>query len=335
MVLISVLALLAGCSGGGDSDSGNGECTNTVAITNPTEENINNAYYRTTVEATFDEKDDSAKIEIDGVSGTQDWRDDNTLVFTPDSPFAPSTTYNGTVTYACGTPTFTFKTSEVGSQVDAASLVGRTYNLDLSSGRFVEPEGIGAILSGYLTVPILIGVVSADTEIEMIGAVGVEGSNPPAQDICAPTMDFPEATFTDNPYFQIGPANTIINVSDYSIEIQDLFVAGAFAPNGDYIAGAVLKGSVDTRPLATIMNEECVEGGPDYPACLDEICNLAAGIGVACEPCGDGQNYCLSIHVDSILAAEVDTTLQEIVDECVEHPEQCPEDCATDTGGGT
>jgi hypothetical protein len=306
IVSASMLALLV--TGGCGKDGGDTEDTDVVTCTNSftafPAANATNVYYRSTIEAKFQTIDDAATITVDGVTGTSEWRG-NTLVFTPGSALDPNTAYTAHVSFACSSDaSWTFTTGEVGSAV-TTDLTGKTYALDLASGRFVHPEGVGDLLQQYLTADVLIGVQSVDgTDLQMIGAIGKTDADPPEQDVCAETIPFPVADFSDNPFFQVGPATTTINVQGYSITIDDLLISGAFAPDGTYITGAVLSGKIDTRPLVPLLDEN----GED-----DAICQLAASIGVTCEACADGTgDFCLSLYVDSINAAGISGSLEEL-----------------------
>lgn len=279
------------------------------------------AYYRTTIEAKFKEidefdlEDGSATLTVTQgsteIAGEYAWNvEGERLIFTPSSPLAPATTYTVTAHYSCGDPTWSFTTSEVGASVDALSLEGRSYILDLSSGRFVEPEGIGAILGDQLEQDILIGVDGVDLEAEkiaMVGALGytAAGSSVVLQDACEEAIDFSAqetgpADFSGNPYFSVGPQDTTLDVAGYSIDVQDLHISGAFSPTGDYISGATLGGSIDTMPLASLTNEDC--SIPDKVECDENaICALAVGIGVECEFCpgaNEDLDYCGHVQDD-------------------------------------
>lgn len=342
VVPASVLALIltAGCTKDGDTDETDPPCNNSA--TPFPAAGATNVYYRGTVEAKFQVADQNATLTVEGVEGTTAWRN-NTLVFTPTTPLAANTTYNVSLTFECGTSTWSFTTGEVGAATDAAGLEGRAYVLNLASGRFVEPEGVGDILQSYLETDVLMGVESAQNgKIQMIGAIGLDGANPPAQDTCNPTIPFPEADFAGNPYFQAGPATTTIVVEDYEITIDDLLIAGSFAPDGSYIAGAVLSGVIDTRPLAPLLDDTCTADGEDADGdgvadCQAAICDLAVTIGVSCEPCTDAKNYCLSLYVDSINAEGLTESLVNLPtqeDACLREECAAEEDCLPDTDGG-
>lgn len=302
---IAACAALFACKGGDDgptdTDTDVGDCTFTIDSTMPTD-GQNNVYYRTSIEFDFSAPDTSATVTVEAggspVAGASTWVND-VLIFTPNAPLSPSTTYNWSLSYCDGarTPTGSFTTGVVGSPVPENDLPGTTYVLDLASGRFVEPPGVGALLQSQLNVDILVGVLNVGAgNIQMVGAIG-EG-NPPAQDVCTPTIDFPTADFAENPYFEVGPQTTTLSVQGVAITIDDLFVSGAFSPSGDAVTGAVLAGSIDTRPLVPLV--DATPGAPE-----DTVCTLVQTFGVACQPCTGGGNFCLSLLVDSIAATEV------------------------------
>lgn len=175
-------------------------------------------------------------------------------------------------------------------------LVGRTYVVDLSSANIVSPPRVGALLAAYLTQPILLGVESStETELEMIGALGIEDVSPPEQDFCLATIDFPTADFTGNPDFAIGPTDISLAVAGSSIDVAGLEVSGTFAADGTYFDDGVVAGSVDTRPLDSLV------GGSE-----GAICSLVATFGASCEPCSDGEEFCLSLRAEDVYAAEVE-----------------------------
>lgn len=320
--LVALAGFAAACNGD-DCDTATETCDTDTTCENAIDEVFPAAgetgvYYRTAIEVTLDEEEADASITLSDangdVAGTSSVSGD-VITFTPDAALAPNTEYTITVNYSCGAPQTSFTTSEVGAAAETTDIEGNVYSLDLASGRFVEPAGIGAILGDFLDQQVLIGVQSASsTEIQMIGALG-EGE-PPAQGTCDPTIDFPVADFAGNPFFQIGPETTTLAVAGYTVTIDDLEISGAFAPDASYIAGAVLAGTIDTRPLVPLLDadSDCSEGytactgSEDDPAdCCDEnaICATAVQIGVACETCADGEDFCLSLYVDSMTAAQV------------------------------
>lgn len=315
--IVGALALVA-CNKDKEGESGEtGEevsCEVQITETDPAG-GSSDFYYRGTIQVAFtaDGSDgtvtltDSAGAEV---SGSTSWSDDGTvLYFTPSSPLSPSTDYTLSISYCGGEPSVSFRTSEVGAETDSNSLVGKAYSIDLGSANFIEPEGIGTILGELLTQNILVGVTAADdTSIQMIGAISGEGTE--AQDLCTPSIPFPEADFSENPFFEIGPEDTTITVAGYSATIGDLQISGAFGPDLDYFSGGVLGGVIDTTTLDDIpdLAELASCDGTD-DACL---CNFIGGTGLAtCSECPDGSGpYCLTLLADHIVANEIDGSLE-------------------------
>lgn len=318
------LGLLAGglvltACNGDDDETDVVECTNTIVEHFPMNA-ASDAYYRTTIEVVVAKVEEDAQIAVEGVTGSQSWLG-NRLIFTPDAPLSPDTTYNWTFDYSCAVVDFSFTTNAIGTPTGLTDeLVGKSFALDLGNARFVKPEGVGALLGQYLTTDILIGVESLDgTDLYMMGAIGLEGAEPPAQDTCSPSIAFPNAATYEDPYFSVGPADTAITVEDITVNLQSLFISGSFTPQADAIVGSVLQGAADTRDFQDLIEE-------------GDICELAGAIGVSCEPCNDGEVKCLSLVVDSISAPTVPGALEAIDDPCTRPECSDDPDCATEEG---
>jgi hypothetical protein len=340
LLVLACTGLLA-CNGEETDTDTDVTCENYIMETYP-EDGETAAFYRTTVEVKFDDFEDGATFTVTdaggtAVTGTQTWVGDR-LILEPDAPLTPQTTYTTSIDYSCGTPSVSWTTSEVGGALGTpASLDGRSYLLDLSSGRFVEPEGVGEFLGDYLDQIVLVGVQTATaTEIQMLGALGYEntGDSKIYQEPCIPSIDFPLADFDNNPFFTAGPQDTSLSVAGFEVDIQQLMVSGAFGPDGSYISGATLGGKIDTRPIVPLVFAECdeplLEDGnpnPNYPCDDNAICAFAASLFIECEACAEnpssthcgcdvdldennecpgtvGTACCLSLLVDSIQAAE-------------------------------
>ena len=309
--ILASLGLIA-CSGdkggsGTDDTSGTTTCTVTIDETIPFADQTD-FFYRSPLEIHFSDVDETADASLADsggadVSGSTSWSDDGTVMyFTPSSALSPSADYTLSVDYCGGNPSVAFRTSGLGAEADTSTLVGTAFRIDLGAARFVEPEGVGSVLGSLLEQNILVGVTAADdSELVMIGAISVGQTD--EQDMCNPTIEFPTASFSDNPYFQIGPKDTTISVSDISVEIQDLEVSGAFAADSSYFGGGVLGGTIDTRPLVDLVadGEEVGEG---------YICDLVSELGYAeCVACPSGGDFCLTLRVDQIVAEAIDDSL--------------------------
>lgn len=330
--MLSALALI-GCKGDDKTgETGEGEeetCEVQISETVPTGGD-SDFYYRGTIEVYFTATDSDGEVMLmdsagTEVSGSTSWSDDGTvLYFTPDSALAPSTDYTLMISYCGGNPEVTFRTSEVGGSVEEDTLVGKAYSIDLGSARFIEPEGIGSVLGELLTQNILVGVTAVGGgTIQMVGAISAEGTT--TQDTCTPSIPFPEADFSQNPYFEIGPEDTTISVAGYTATIGDLQISGAFGPDLSYFSGGTLGGVVDTTTLDDIPDLAELAGcDGTSDSCL---CDFIAGTGFAtCSECPDGSGpYCLTLLADQIVATEIDGTVIEVSEEDIAANPECAE----------
>ncbi len=297
--LLSLFALTA-CSGGDDTTDTADTDTNSEACDVEIDETIPasgafDAYYRGNIEFILSDPDPTATIVTD-IPGTLSVLDDGErIVWQLSAPLAPSTSYTATLKYCGGEAPLSFTTSALGTPIeDGVELVGKSFAIDLSTARIVEPAGIGDVLGSYLTQSIIVGVTDvSDTQIQMVGALGKEGSNPPAQDFCDPTIPFPAADFSQAPFFSIGPEDTELRVAGFDITIGQLVIEGTLSPDASSFEGGVLSGTIDTRPLAPLLDDSGNEGA---------ICDLAVNFGASCEACpADGEPFCLTLVADQLV----------------------------------
>ncbi len=309
---------------GGDDGPNNNECTVTFQNENPAD-GTTDWYYMSALEVALSEADSTAVIDVaDGsgaaVAGSTSFSEDGLVAyFTPDAPFAPSTQYTLTIT-TCGGEgggSIGFATSELGTPLQC-DITGKSFRVDLASARFLKPVGVADLLLGSLEDDILVGVTAqVDTSLEMIGALS-NGAGA-GQDYCSPTIPFPTASF-DDPAFNVGPADTSLTVAGVTVEISQLNISGAFAPDCSYFGGGVLSGELDARVLGPVIEPLLGMSDPD------QICGALAGFGVTCDACAsDGQPYCAEVLADQITADTTGTTLS-----CVDETE-CHPSCATST----
>jgi hypothetical protein len=300
---ILATAMMVACGGNGDDDddgtdvSGDDDddnaCANSILGQFP-ENGDTDVYYRTDVRFTLAAADSAASVTVADAAGTEvsgTVSMEGTVVTWTGGPLMPDTDYSVTLSYECGDATVSWKTSGTGG--DTVDVTGKVYNLDLTSGEWVQPAGVGDLLATQLDgVQVLIMPTDVNTEITMLGALG-DGNG--QQDLCTESIPFPAAAY-DNPYFELASPLLPLDIAGFVIEVEDLELSGAFSPSGDRIQGAVLKGKVDTRPLVDLI----APGGGDTA-----VCDLVSTFGVACEACGGGGDYCLSLWVANIEAGEL------------------------------
>ncbi len=310
------LATVIGCSGDKDSgdatgdgggDGGTGACEVEIGTTFPVDGETS-AYYRTTVDfkLSAEDPDGTPSIMLAGpsgdVAGTTTVSDDGkTVTFTPSGALDSGATYTATIDFCRGQDSISFTTSSLGAPL-TASIDGKAYKVDLGGADFVQPAGVADLLLGQLENDILLGVVSSSPNLQIIGAISMDGVSD--QDMCNETIDFPAADFSDSPYFQIGPQDTTISVAGFNVDILQLAISGTFAADGSYFGGGTLAGELDARLLAPLVGDLLGTTDPD------EICGVVAGFGVSCQACSsDGAAYCLEVYVRDITATELGTPI--------------------------
>jgi len=219
---------------------------------------------------------------------------DSAFDLVPEEPLPPGTDFELVVQDCERTTTVRFSTSELGLPLydGALGLAGRTYRLDLGGARWVQPQGLSAIIAAFLSEPILLGVVYADEQrIDLLGAPSsVDGIGRVSQ-ADAPTWDFPLADFDPaRPTFSINADSIemliVQNGSDAAIPVSGFTLSGTLSSDGERLGGGTLSGTADTREFAeAFLRSE------------DAICELARdSFQLSCEPCpSDGAVFCLNL----------------------------------------
>jgi len=318
MIRLGILAaLLVACKGdkNGDTAPGTNDCDVTIDSTHPTAGSAN-FYIQDVLEFELSDDDPTATLVLKDsgggeVAGTSTV-DGDEVTFTPTAALSPSTAYTAELTY-CGDADpvpVAFTTDSLGEPLTNGpdDLVGRTYAVDLATGTFIKPAGIGSILGTALENKILIGITSATaSQLEFRGALSKsEPAGTVDQDFCAETLEnFEPADFTAAPYFEIPEGDITISVAGFEAEIKDLSIAGTFSAAGDYFGGGELSGQLDARDLVSVIAGLGLEAEN-----ADDICNLLLGFGVSCEECGEPApgEYCVTLEVIRLKAN--DTTIE-------------------------
>ncbi len=262
-----------------------------------------NVYYRDTLTLSFsgDAVAAGAVVAIRDASGADAsaaliWSEGNVqasfaLTLAPSTPY----TLHAEV---CGVTTdIPFTTSSLGEPLTGAAedLVGHTYVFRLSDSEITDPRFLDALAGTYLTVPLLITVTMADaSSIDLLGALGELRDDGTYRQLRGePTWDFPVADFSAAPYFSASAERIVIPYAGIEIPVEDFTLSGTFTSDGTELAEAIVTGLGDSRDMGALL------GQADDP---NAMCSLAAAAGVECEPCGDGEPYCLHIVAEEINA---------------------------------
>ena len=301
-----------GTDGGGDggTDGGTEDCGVGLDDSEPGDGDIGVSLGATVV-FFLDDGDPTASVTLETAAGVSvagsTWlaTDDTEAWFQPEGPLSSNTDYVATLDWCGGTDSISFTTLDPGTPVD--DLEGNTYLLDLASASWTEPEGAGDLISGFLDLELLVGVTAVTGEsIKMVGAVGDGGE----QDYCTPTIDFPSADFSENPYFQVGPTDVVFDAGGYSVGLSGFGMAGSFTDDGDAIEEGVVQAELDIRVLAPALGDAL---GTEDP---DELCLYMGFLGIDCESCsGDGEPYCAPLTVEEIDGERLADSLEEITQE--------------------
>ncbi len=169
------------------------------------------------------------------------------LSFTP-GELDRSSTYTFTVTTCSDEGSASFET--VAGPLDGEDLIGNVYEIDLNSVTWNSPDAttVSLLLSQLDDDHILVEVVSQDGGDETITLMGAFGTSS-GQDMCLDTIDFSEADFSGNPYFQAGPEDTLFAAGGYEVNVYELEVSGAFAADGGSMESVGVTGYLDIRDV--------------------------------------------------------------------------------------
>ena len=306
-------------------------CSAIARTVSPASSGQTNFFYRNDIAFSVTNGADDASIElIDGngepIEGSL-WVDNRVpegepvlVRFTPDEPLRAQTDYTATLNYCAGTPSVSFRTSELGTALEAPDqIAGQTYTMDLSAAKVVQPSGAAQVLLTLLDNDLALQVdgVDGDTlDITVAPTRTADGE----QDTCKPTLDFAmPGNFAEAPAFEVGPADVPFNVAGYTVWLYDAFSSATFASDGSFFAGGRMSGAVDARDVVVALDGRGVLPSND-PAAL---CSLLANHNLGCTPCRDGEPFCLALEVANIEGKQTDLFVEPI------DAMDCHEDCAT------
>jgi hypothetical protein len=285
-------------------------CDARVVSTLPTDGDID-VVGSATVEFHLSHPDPAAEV-ITHLDGESWWRDETTLVFSPSEPLLPETEHHLGMSFCGGEPTVSFTTNDVGLplEVPTEALVGRTYVVDLSSGRHTQGQGLMTLVASYVSPSLLMEVTNASaTSLDVTVAVGRRDAVD-QQDYCGRTSELKVSL--DDPWLHINEALWEFPAYDRTLPLWNLRVDAGLDPTGTRLSGVQLATTIDTRDLLALLD--------DTPS-VSEGCELAEFVGLTCGPCpDDGVVACVSIAGDQYDTWLVDDGL-EAVEEQNEHPE--------------
>ena len=260
------------------------------------------AYYRDSVEFYLSDADRYAKVIAD-FSGVQSFEDDGrTVVYEPDEPLSPSTDYSVALDYCFGQPSIEFATSSLGLPLsDPESLVGATFLLDPTDGRFTDEGRVGEVLAGLYGRSLLVQFIDYDEGIVDVRlAVAEQHPGNPTQDECYRTLDLSSVRFANDADFLYEEEQVEFAFYGATMSFFDVETGGTVAPDVQSLGGARFHALVEIDSLALSLGFESRE----------DICNLAEQLGQSCVECpSDSGTLCLDIAADRLKASRVDLDL--------------------------
>ena len=302
--------LLFGCIVGETDSYTNGvpTCDITVDATWPLQDAMD-FYYRDTFEFNLSAPDPDARI-IFGMPGTQTVEENGLkIVFTPQSPLTPNTDYEVALDYCYGSPTIAFSTSDLGEPIDnPASVLGRTYEVDLREARFIDNPGVADFLTSWLDRTLLFQVTDYnDGEIALRMAIAdLYG----AQDVCYRSFDIDGISIADTDLHVVFD-EILFEFYTGSLEFNDFSLLGTLSPDLEILGGAEFSGVMNISNFT-----EALSLGED-----ENICDIVSALNSVCEPCPYNEaESCVWISGDRLTAVAVDIDLEDI-EERDSHPD--------------
>ena len=289
-----------------DSDEKNSLCDISILETVPFPDSTN-AYYRSPIEVVLSDVDPTASVTVStsdtDVAGEL-IREENTIIFQPDVPLQPSTSYEISVSY-CGSEEpaqINFSTSDVGSPLNGGTTIleERSYVVDLSQGTVIEPLGIGDFLQTLLNNKFLIDVQQVNPTQAFV-RMALSKTNTTQQNHCVPTIEeFPIVELEQAPYFTLSGTNIPIVIDQYQMLLYEFSTSGTINPQATEFVEMDAYGLLDLREVFPILQDFNLNADT-----VDDFVTYLEELSVEISSCSDGQNYCMTIVMSDLKALEI------------------------------
>lgn len=289
-----------------------------------------NAYYRDPIRFRLSDIDTRANIRVVssegiGVDGTTAPRiDDPTVIeFQPDAPLEPGTQYHVQARYCNLTESLSWSfTVGPAGQPLTCDLPHTTFQMDLATARWFTPEGLGGAIPLLVESDLLVGITEEDGDLVSARvAAGAAGS----QDFCHPTSNLPPAERSGPDLFRPATSATLL-YADHVVTLHDWRVEATVLPDCSGVAGGRTRGRVDLRELAPLVSFE------DTPVTAAGLCAFLETYSTTCEPCDDGEAFCMAFDVEGVSGTALDAPLT-CVGAASCHPECAASTCDDPTAG--
>ena len=300
------LCSLAACGSDNSSDgSGSGSCTTPVTVKSSfPAANATDAYWRGPFQFELSAADTTAHVTADFAGTQSTLSSGKVVVFTPTTPLVPKSMHTMTLAFCGGTKEVKFTVSDYGTALAAGTaLQGKTYSVTISGAHYSVGAGLGSLIDPLYPTPLLVNVFKIEgTKISLRSALSKAGTNPPTQDFCSRTVDYPNGEFGASPYFVFGPTNISFTGSAGSFNVFNLKVEGTASADGSSLSGASFSGTVDAEEVAGPLGLT--------PA---QACQTVGNLGSPCGACPTGSKMtCISLLIDRLAGSAVAGAVEDI-----------------------
>ncbi len=181
-----------------------------------------------------------------------------------------------------------FEIPALGDPVDAP-LAGTTWRAPFGSMQISDPPEGGTLLDLLLDEDALLFNVdwASATSFGMVVALGVDGG----QDPCESVQALPAADFSENPLFRIDETEIVISSGETPVTMLDAEMLGVLSGDGGAWTWGALRATIDTRDFQVQLDESGLDA-----------CELLEGFGTSCVACEDGEELCMRLVVDELVA---------------------------------
>jgi len=306
-----------------DDDDDNGDPAVILAVS--PEPSTDDFFYAADLWVEFDIAPSDVSLSLAPASGgdlagaVADSSNGRHVAFDPTDDLDPDTDYTFTISWTpsdVGPVEIDFSTGEHGEAVSNPNgLIGRAYSIDLASGTFVEPPGVGSLIQSQLEGLGFLMTALPESDLpggamHVLYATGEEAGPEVWQEPCTATViltagadqligtEDDEPGQWSNPEISIGPTDLPgVSLGMFGTAgLQAVFLSSTFHPDGDDLRGGRLEATLDTRPLDTQLDPDAEEGA---------MCDLVSEtVGIDCEECGGELPgpFCLGVVVEDLVS---------------------------------
>jgi len=292
------------------------ECTARLTDSFP-EINNSDFFYRDIIRVTLSSSDDTATLalrKISGSAGDVEGRvemDTNTLTFSPNMPLEPLNEYIAYVS-TCDSEfvqEIPFQTNDFGLPVDA-QMKDNTYSFNFGSGGFA-PEGLQASLDGMVNNHIMLSVFNqVGSRVTFHSGSSIDTEY--VQDFCAVTGSVSsDVDVAQSPDIVVEMAEVPFRSNGFPIALRNFSFAATLSPDGTRMSHGYWTAEAVIREFAPMLNQQAYDMCNNYLPTID----------VTCEPCSDGEVFCISMAMTDLELEKGDKSVDCVL------ADQCHQEC--------